>query len=256
MTHKLQSVTELMVWPLPSQAVTVDMQTSYMSVAVAIVTFPYMAREACCCRLQLGCSLSAAVMQTNNMIPRGFCCRPESRQGRLPTSQLGVPRAVPGLPWEQAQLTAMQAEPDTDLAHYMQSDRQSDVQPEEGAGMHMYSQPGMQSRQPAGSSNWPDMQSEQAVDSAGISLPSTTAQQGVQHTAEDRHSSSMSLVEAAALAASSPGAVVRVPTSTTLSQADQIALRYQHQVSKAALRSQAAVKLLTDVLVTLHAPGV
>ncbi|KAL0018438.1 hypothetical protein WJX77_007588 [Trebouxia sp. C0004] len=40
----------------------------------------------------------------------------------------------------------------------------------------------------------------------------------------------MPLVEAAALGASSPGAVVRVPTSTTLSQADQIALRYQHQV--------------------------
>lgn len=42
----------------------------------------------------------------------------------------------------------------------------------------------------------------------------------------------MPLVEAAALGASSPGAVVRVPTTTTLSQADQIALRYQHQASK------------------------
>ena len=41
----------------------------------------------------------------------------------------------------------------------------------------------------------------------------------------------MPLVEAAALGANSPGAVVHVPTSTVLSQADQIALRYQHQVS-------------------------
>ncbi|KAL0054000.1 hypothetical protein WJX82_002103 [Trebouxia sp. C0006] len=46
--------------------------------------------------------------------------------------------------------------------------------------------------------------------------------------ADDR--GTMPLVEAAALGASSPGAIVRVPTSTTLSQADQIALRYQHQV--------------------------
>ncbi len=45
----------------------------------------------------------------------------------------------------------------------------------------------------------------------------------------------MPLVEAAALGASSPGAVVRVPTSTTLSQADQIALRYQHQASNIVL---------------------
>ena len=41
----------------------------------------------------------------------------------------------------------------------------------------------------------------------------------------------MLVVEAAALGASSPGAVVRVPTSTVLSQADHIALRYQHQAS-------------------------
>lgn len=217
-----------------------------------------MAPDSCRCRLPLGCNLSAAVMQTNTMIPWGFCCRPESRQGRLPTSQLGVPRAIPGLPWEQAQLAAMQAEPATDLSLYMQSDRQSDVQPEEAAGMHTYSQSGMQTRQPAGSNNCPDMQSEQAAVSTGISLPSSLGQQGDGqhvHTAEDCNSSTMSLVEAAALAASSPGAVVRVPTSTTLSQADQIALRYQHQVSKAAMHSQSAVNLATAVLVTLHAPG-
>lgn len=47
--------------------------------------------------------------------------------------------------------------------------------------------------------------------------------------ADDR--GTMPLVEAAALGASLPGAVVRVPNSTTLSQADQIALRYQHQAS-------------------------
>ncbi len=51
--------------------------------------------------------------------------------------------------------------------------------------------------------------------------------------ADDR--GTMPLVEAAALGASSPGAVVRVPTSTTLSQADQIALRYQHQASDTVL---------------------
>ncbi|DBB04488.1 TPA: hypothetical protein ACH3X1_012586 [Trebouxia sp. C0004] len=48
----------------------------------------------------------------------------------------------------------------------------------------------------------------------------------------------MPLVEAAALGASSPGAVVRVPTSTTLSQADQIALRYQHQASNVQFQLQ------------------
>lgn len=48
---------------------------------------------------------------------------------------------------------------------------------------------------------------------------------------EDAGQGQMLLVEAAALGAASPGAVVRVPTSTVLSQADQIALRYQHQAS-------------------------
>ena len=208
------------------------------------------------CGLRLSCNLSAAVMQTSTMIPWGFCCRPESRQGRLPTSQLGGPRAVPGLLWEQAQLAAThtQTEPAIDMSLYIQSDRQ----PEEAAGVHRYSQSGMQSRgqEPASSNNCPDVQSEQAVVSMDISLPCNMGQQIDVHTAENSNSSSMSVVEAAALAASSPGAVVRVPTSTTLSQADQIALRYQHQVSKAAMRLQSAVKSATAVVVTLHASGV
>ena len=70
---------------------------------------------------------------------------------------------------------------------------------------------------------------------------SSMADQTAQHShvrdeeegADDR--GTMPLVEAAALGASSPGAVVRVPTSTTLSQADQIALRYQHQASNIVL---------------------
>lgn len=52
----------------------------------------------------------------------------------------------------------------------------------------------------------------------------------------------MLLVEAAALGAASPGAVVRVPTSSVLSQADQIALRYQHQA-----RTWAAMCLLATL---------
>ena len=50
-----------------------------------------------------------------------------------------------------------------------------------------------------------------------------------QGQSEESGQGEMLLVEAAALGAASPGAVVRVPTSTVLSQADQIALRYQHQ---------------------------
>lgn len=50
-----------------------------------------------------------------------------------------------------------------------------------------------------------------------------------QGLSEELGQGEMLLVEAAALGAASPGAVVRVPTSTMLSQADQIALRYQHQ---------------------------
>lgn len=65
------------------------------------------------------------------------------------------------------------------------------------------------------------------------SMANQTAQHSLVHDEEagagDR--GMMPLVEAAALGASSPGAVVRVPTTTTLSQADQIALRYQHQAS-------------------------
>jgi len=69
------------------------------------------------------------------------------------------------------------------------------------------------------------------------SMANQTAQHSHVHDeeegADDR--GTMPLVEAAALGASSPGAVVRVPTSTTLSQADQIALRYQHQASNIVL---------------------
>lgn len=157
------------------------------------------------------------------MIPWCFNCRPESRQGCLPTSQLGGPRAFSGLPHEQAQPPAMQ--PDT----------QSDMQPEEVTNMQLEMRTdmhsGMQSWQAANSNSFPEVQTEQDVTTAGT-ISGVVQQDGIQdvHAVGDRSSSSMSLVEAAALAASSPGAVVRVPTSTTLSQADQIALRYQHQV--------------------------
>lgn len=156
-------------------------------------------------------------MQMTAMIPWVFCCRHESRQGRLLISQLGGPSASsPGLPHEQAQLSAMQ--PDT----------QSDMQPEQAANMHL----GMPSLQSASSNSFSGVQTEQGA------ISSVVQQDGTQdgHAAGDS-SSSMSLVEAAALAASSPGAVVHVPTSTALSQADQIALRYQHQVRQPAVHA-------------------
>ena len=69
------------------------------------------------------------------------------------------------------------------------------------------------------------------------SLANQTAQHSPVYDEEEGadNRGTMPLVEAAALGASSPGAVVRVPTSTTLSQADQIALRYQHQASNLVL---------------------
>ena len=121
----------------------------------------------------------------------------------------------------------------------MQPDTQSDLQPEEAADMQPETrtdmQSGMQSWQAASGTSFPEVQPEPCADSAGIAS-SVVHQDGTQdvHAAGDC-SSSMSLVEAAALAASLPGAVVRVPTSTTLSQADQIALRYQQQVRPSAV---------------------
>ena len=110
---------------------------------------------------------------------------------------------------------------------HMQAEEAANMLPEMRTDM----QSGMQSGQAASSNSFPDVKTEQGVDRAGI-VSSVVRQDGTQdvHAAGDSSSSSMSLVEAAALAASSPGAVVRVPTSTVLSQADQIALRYQHQV--------------------------
>ena len=82
--------------------------------------------------------------------------------------------------------------------------------------------------------------------------------------AADDASASMTPVEAAALGASSPGAVVRMPTSTALSQADQIALRYHHQVillprkhagcicTTALLTCNAACFLHVTMLCSLH----
>ena len=69
--------------------------------------------------------------------------------------------------------------------------------------------------------------------SAGSAQRAQCAQQGYAGVAdsEGQDDSSMSVVRAAALAASSPGAIVKVPTSAALSQADQIALRYQYQAS-------------------------
>ncbi len=75
-------------------------------------------------------------------------------------------------------------------------------------------------------------QLESALDAS--SMTEQTAHSVNDNSLEDaaEGSGTMPLVEAAALGASSPGAVVRVPTSTALSQADQIALRYQYQASK------------------------
>ena len=184
------------------------------------------------CGLQSGRNLSAAVLQMITMVPWCFYRRPESRQGRLPISQLGGPRASPELPHEQAHPPAMQ--PDT----------QSDMQPEECTDVHA----GMQSWQAASSNSFPDVQTGQGATTAGT-ISSVVQQDGTQEVhAVGGSSSSMSLVEAVALAASSPGAVVRVPTSTTLSQADQIALRYQHQVRQPAVHAQLGVKLLLCLL--------
>ena len=69
--------------------------------------------------------------------------------------------------------------------------------------------------------------------SIGSAQHAQRAQQGHAGVAdsEGQDDGSMSVVRAAALAASSPGAIVKVPTSAALSQADQIALRYQYQAS-------------------------
>lgn len=69
------------------------------------------------------------------------------------------------------------------------------------------------------------------------SMPQQSLQQGngLMPGLEEDEGETLPLVEAAALGASAPGAVVRVPTSTGLSQADQIALRYQHQASTTVL---------------------
>ena len=169
------------------------------------------------------------------MIPWIFHCRPESRQGTLLTSQLGEPRASAGLPHEQALSPAMQPDTQSDMqpeeATYMEPEEVTDMQPETRTDM----QSGMQTWQAASSTSLPEVQPERGADTAGI-MSSVVHQDGTQDVhAAGGCSSSMSLVEAAALAASSPGAVVRVPTSTTLSQADQIALRYQHQVRQSAV---------------------
>lgn len=173
------------------------------------------------------CNQAAAFLcyQTKFPGPLWFCCRPESRQGQLPTSHLGSLRPSPALPQEHAHAPDMQS----GQAAAVHTNWQSDDHPQQAAeGDSMQSQhaaslqSGTQSEQMAGSSssNLPD----------GTVQQEGTQQQGV-HAAADTTSSSMTVVEAAALAASSAGAIVRVPTSTTLSQADQIALRYQHQVS-------------------------
>lgn len=105
------------------------------------------------------------------------------------------------------------------------------MQSEQTAGAQLNSQSHVHSQQAATGDS---MQSEQTAGSS--SMPDGMVQHESTHhesvlAAEDPSGCSMMLVEAAALAASSPGAIVRVPTSTMLSQADQIALRYQNQVS-------------------------
>lgn len=69
------------------------------------------------------------------------------------------------------------------------------------------------------------------------SMPQQSLQQsnGLMPGPEEDEEQTLPLVEAAALGASALGAVVRVPTSTALSQADQIALRYQHQAGTPVL---------------------
>ena len=161
-------------------------------------------------------------------------CRPESRQGQLPTSQLGGQRASSALPQGHAYAPDMQSEQAAGAQPHsqsyvhsgqaagedsMQSEHAVSIRSGNAVTMQSGLQSGMPSEKTAGSSSMPDglVHQEGTYHEAG-------------HAAADLDSCSMTLVEAAALAASSPGAVVHVPTSTTLSQADQIALRYQNQV--------------------------
>lgn len=138
------------------------------------------------------------------------------------------------------------------------------MQLEQAAGAQSDSQSHMHSHQAAsGDSRQPGLQSgiQSEQIAGGSSMPDGMVQQEGAHeavlAAEDRSSCSMTLVEAAALAASSPGAIVRVPTSTTLSQADQIALRYQNQVgSPTALPNGIAQpEVQLHLILTLHALG-
>ena len=127
-------------------------------------------------------------------------CRPESRHGHLPMSHLGAqsPEAIlPELPVlgtvDQAQL------------------------PHDSSSM---------SEQNSAQHGRVDSMEAAMGDCSSVGTQSAEGEGQM----DDSHNS-MPLVEAAAIGASSPGAFVRVPTSTALSQADQIALRYHNQAS-------------------------
>ena len=123
----------------------------------------------------------------------------------------------------------MAPEADSDATHHTHTqlsqweDGTAAAQPEQGTDL------GLQQPQPDTS----DRLLEGPEDRLMGSDLDRAAQEGEKGTdqgqSEEAGQGQMLLVEAAALGAASPGAVVRVPTSTVLSQADQIALRYQHQ---------------------------
>ena len=140
-------------------------------------------------------------------------CRPASRHGLRPTSHM-APEANSDATYRTH----------TQLSQW--EDGTAAAQPEQGTDL------GLQQPQPDASDRLLEGPGDQQT---GSDLD-RAAQEGKkvekgtdQGQSEEAGQGQMLLVEAAALGAASPGAVMRVPTSTVLSQADQIALRYQHQ---------------------------